>query len=55
LAIEIATGAIKNIVVTLSRKADKIAVIKKKEKYKIQTLHFEISNNLTAIHSNNLV
>jgi hypothetical protein len=55
LDIEIATGTIRNIVVTLSRKADNTAVIKKNEKNRITIFPLENSNSLTASHSNTRV
>lgn len=53
--IEIATGAIKNIVVTLSRNAERMAVIKKNEKKRIFIFPFDSSKSFTASHSNTLV
>lgn len=53
--IDIATGTMRNIVVTLSRNADNTAVIKKNEKNNITMFHLEYSNNLTASHSNTRV
>jgi hypothetical protein len=55
LAIPIATGTIKNIVVTLSKNAESTAVIIKNEVNKYITFHFDTSNSLTAIHSKSLV
>jgi len=55
LAIQIATGTIRNIVVTLSKKADSIAVIMKNEVNKYIIFHFDIAKSLTAIHSKSLV
>jgi hypothetical protein len=48
-------GTIRNIVVTLSRKADNTAVIKKNEKNRITIFPLENSNSLTASHSNTRV
>lgn len=53
--IDIATGVMRKIVVTLSRKADKIAVIKKNEKKRILIFPFESSKSFTASHSKTLV
>jgi len=55
LAIDIATGTMRNIVVTLSRNADKTAVIKKNEKNNITIFPLESSKSFTASHSNTLV
>ena len=54
-AIDIATGTIRNIVVTLSKNADNTAVIKKNEKNSITTFHLENSKSFTASHSNTRV
>lgn len=53
--IEIATGTIKNIVVTLSRNADKIAVMKKNETKSTTIFPRENSKSFTAIHSKSFV
>lgn len=53
--IPIATGTIKNIVVTLSRNAESTAVITKNDTNKAPTFHLETSKSLTAIHSNKRV
>ena len=53
--IEIATGTIRNIVVTLSRNADNTAVIKKNEKKRTIIFPLDSSKSFTAIHSNTLV
>jgi len=50
-AIDIATGTIRNIVVTLSKNADNTAVIKKNEKKSITTFPLENSKSFTASHS----
>lgn len=55
LAIQIATGTIKNIVVTLSRNADNTAVIIKNDTKSDITFHLETAKSLTAIHSKSLV
>jgi hypothetical protein len=55
LDIPIATGTIRKIVVTLSKKADNIAVMMKNEVNKYITFHLETSKSLTAIHSKSLV
>lgn len=55
LEIDIATGVIKKIVVTLSRKAESIAVIKKKDTKSRSIFPLDISNNFTAIHSKRCV
>ena len=55
LAIQIATGTIKNIVVTLSRNADNTAVMIKNDTKSDITIHFDTANSFTEIHSNNLV
>lgn len=55
LDMETATGTIKNIVVTLSRNADRTAVITKNEKNKRWIFHFDTSKSFTANHSNILV
>lgn len=54
-AIDIATGTIRNIVVTLSRNAESTAVIKKNEKKSITILPLDNSKSLTASHSNTRV
>jgi hypothetical protein len=54
-AIDIATGTIRNIVVTLSKNAERIAVIKKKEKKSITIFPLEYSKSFTANHSNTRV
>jgi len=51
-AIDIATGVIRNMVVTLSRKAESTAVMKKNEKNKTIIFPRESSNSFTASHSN---
>lgn len=53
--IEIATGVIRNIVVTLSKKAESTAVIKKKEKNNTTMFPREYSKSFTANHSNTRV
>jgi len=53
--IEIATGVIKKIVVTLSRKAESTAVIKKNEKKSTVIFPFENSKSFTANHSKTCV
>ena len=53
--IEIATGVIRNIVVTLSRNAESTAVIKKNEINKIIIFHLESSKSFTANHSKTCV
>ena len=55
LAIEIATGVIRNIVVTLSKIAETIAVINIKRKNTAVRFPFEILKSLAASHSNTLV
>jgi len=55
LAIDIATGVIKNIVVTLSSIADTIAVINIKRKKTAIRFPFEILKSFAANHSNTLV
>ena len=50
-AIEIATGVIRNIVVTLSRKAEKTAVTAKSKKNIFTIFPFEYSKSFTANHS----
>jgi hypothetical protein len=54
-AIDIATGTIRKIVVTLSKKADNTAVIKKNEKNSITIFPLEYSKSFTASHSNTRV
>lgn len=49
--IDTATGTIRNIVVTLSRNADNIAVITKNEKNNIVIFPLESSKSFTASHS----
>ncbi len=53
--IEITTGTIKNIVVTLSKNAERIAVIIKNEKNNTTIFPLESSKSFTAIHSNTRV
>jgi len=55
LQIDIATGVIRKIVVTLSKNADKTAVIRKNIKYNFFIFHFERTKSLKAIHSNTFV
>lgn len=55
LAKEIATGVIRNIVVTLSRNAEHTAVTKKSEKNSETIFPFEYSKSFTAIHSKRFV
>lgn len=55
LDIDIATGTIRKIVVTLSRNAERIAVIKKNEKKRTIIFPLEYSKSFTASHSNTLV
>lgn len=55
LAIDIATGTMRNIVVTLSKNAERIAVIKKNEKKSITIFPLENSKSFTASHSNTRV
>lgn len=55
LAIDIATGVIKNIVVTLSSIADTIAVMNIKRKNTAIRFPFEILKSFAASHSNTLV
>ena len=54
-AIEIATGVIRKIVVTLSKNAERVAVIKKNEKKSTIIFPREYSNSFTASHSNTCV
>lgn len=54
-AIAIATGVIRKIVVTLSKNAENIAVIMKKEKNNTVILPLENSNIFTANHSKSRV
>ena len=55
LDIDIATGTMRKIVVTLSRNADNTAVIKKNEKNNTIMFPLENSKSFTAIHSNTRV
>ena len=53
--IDIATGVIRNMVVTLSKKAESTAVIKKNEKKSTVIFPLESSKSFTASHSNTRV
>jgi len=53
--IDIATGVIRNIVVTLSKNAESTAVIKKNEKNSTVIFPLDSSKSFTANHSNTLV
>ena len=55
LEIDIATGTIRKIVVTLSKNADNTAVMKKNEKKRITIFPLEYSKSFTASHSNTRV
>jgi len=55
LEIEIATGTIRKIVVTLSKNAESTAVMRKKEKNNITIFPLESSKSFTASHSKTLV